>query len=166
MAGPSEATEKWGGQNPKVWVKNQISAEICLLLTNFALSLWKVGEGWAIAPLSPCSQRPWYILNILLDTVRHLVANSCIKLNFRFFSLQQQTEQQNMDVEGSGHDMQSRAISTFHDSQSYLMRDWVLVAAGLERLFFTIYAMAFGVITAVYVWNYILIKKPNLWVYN
>ena len=81
----------------------------------------------------------------------HLVANSCIKLNFRFFSLQQQTEQQNMDVEGSGHDMQSRAISTFHDSQSYLMRDWVLVAAGLERLFFTIYAMAFGVITAVYV---------------
>ena len=68
-------------------------------------------------------------------------------------SEQQQTEQQNMDVEGSGHDMQSRAISTFHDSQSYLMRDWVLVAAGLERLFFMVYAMAFGVITAVYIWN-------------
>ena len=83
--------------------------------------------------------------------MRHLVAYLCIKQNFGFYSLQQQTEQQNMDVEGSGHDMQSRAISTFHDSQSYLMRDWVLVAAGLERLFFTIYAMAFGVITAVYV---------------
>jgi len=66
-------------------------------------------------------------------------------------SEQQQTEQHNMEVEGSGHDMQSRAISTFHDHQSYIMRDWVLVAAGLERLFFTIYAMAFGVITAVYI---------------
>ena len=35
-AGPSEATEKWG-------VKNQISAEISLLLTNFAPFLAKVG---------------------------------------------------------------------------------------------------------------------------
>ena len=67
-------------------------------------------------------------------------------------SEQQQTEQQNTDVEGSGHDMQARAISTFQDHQSYIMRDWVLVAAGLERLFFTVYALAFGVITAVYVW--------------
>merc|ERR1719189_628621 len=66
-------------------------------------------------------------------------------------SEQQQTEQQNTDVEGSGHDMQARAISTFQDHQSYIMRDWVLVAAGLERLFFTVYALAFGVITAVYV---------------
>ena len=67
-------------------------------------------------------------------------------------SEQQQTEQQNTDVEGSGHDMRARAISTFQDHQSYIMRDWVLVAAGLERLFFTVYALAFGVITAVYVW--------------
>ena len=34
---------KVGGQNPKVGVKNQISAKICLLLTNFALFLVKVG---------------------------------------------------------------------------------------------------------------------------
>ena len=66
-------------------------------------------------------------------------------------SEQPQSEQQNADIEGSGHDMQARAISTFQDNQSYIMRDWVLVAAGLERLFFTIYALAFGVITAVYV---------------
>ena len=36
-------------------------------------------------------------------------------------SEQQQTEQQNTDVEGSGHDMQARAISTFQDHQSYIM---------------------------------------------
>ena len=34
-------------------------------------------------------------------------------------SEQQQTEQQNTDVEGSGHDMQARAISTFQDHQSH-----------------------------------------------
>ena len=32
-------------------------------------------------------------------------------------SEQQQTEQQNTDVEGSGHDMQARAIPTFQDHQ-------------------------------------------------
>ena len=36
-AGISEVTEKWGGQNPKVGGNNQILAENCLLLTNFAL---------------------------------------------------------------------------------------------------------------------------------
>ena len=64
---------------------------------------------------------------------------------------EQQTESQN-DLEpeqGSGHDMRRPAAS--NRDQSYIMRDWVLVAAGLERLFFLIYAMAFGVITAVYV---------------
>ena len=38
ISGPSEATEKWG-------VKNKISAEISLLLTNFALFSEKVGGG-------------------------------------------------------------------------------------------------------------------------
>ena len=36
-------------------------------------------------------------------------------------SEQQQTEQQNTDVEGSRHDMQVRAISTFHDHNSHIM---------------------------------------------
>ena len=36
-----------------------------------------------------------------------------------------------------------------HDS-SIIMKDWVLVAAGLERLFFLIYALAFGIVTSVY----------------
>ena len=36
-------------------------------------------------------------------------------------SEQQQTEQQNTDVEGSGHDMQARAISTFQEHKSYIM---------------------------------------------
>ena len=36
-------------------------------------------------------------------------------------SEQQQTEQQNTDVEGSGHDMQARAVSTFQDHQSHIV---------------------------------------------
>ena len=39
-------------------------------------------------------------------------------------SEQQQTEQQNTDVEGSGHDMQARAISTFKEHKSYVIGDW------------------------------------------
>ena len=37
-------------------------------------------------------------------------------------SEQQQTEQQNTDVEGSGHDMQARAISTFQEHKSYILQ--------------------------------------------
>ena len=37
FAGPSEATEKWGVKTQKWGGRNQILAEICLLLTNFAL---------------------------------------------------------------------------------------------------------------------------------
>ena len=62
---------------------------------------------------------------------------------------EQQTEQNTLENEEAGHDM--RRISNSNRDQSYIMRDWILVAAGLERLFFTIYAMAFAVITAVYV---------------
>ena len=69
---------------------------------------------------------------------------------------EQQTEaQQNMDVEENGavgHDMRVRNTQMQDaDYQSYIMRDWILVAAGLERLFFSIYALAFAIITSVYV---------------
>ena len=37
-----------------------------------------------------------------------------------------------------------------HES-SIIMKDWVLVAAGLERLFFLIYGLAFAIVTSVYV---------------
>ena len=37
-----------------------------------------------------------------------------------------------------------------HES-SLIMKDWVLVAAGLERLFFLIYGLAFAIVTSVYV---------------
>ena len=33
---------------------------------------------------------------------------------------------------------------------SIIMKDWVLVAAGLERLFFLIYGLAFAIVTSVY----------------
>ena len=50
-----------GGQKPD-------SAEICLLLTNFALFLWKVrGQ---LTPLPPCFRRPWYCW-IFQDHVLH-----------------------------------------------------------------------------------------------
>ena len=35
--------------------------------------------------------------------------------------------------------------------QSGIMRDWVLVAAGLERLFFIIYSIIFVVVTTTYI---------------
>jgi len=38
-----------------------------------------------------------------------------------------------------------------HSEQSGVMKDWILVAAGLERLFFLIYALAFAIVTSVYV---------------
>ena len=53
--------------------------------------------------------------------------------------------------EESGHDMRRSLNVPPTDSTSIIMRDWVLVAAGLERLFFSVYAMAFAIITSVYV---------------
>ena len=60
---------------------------------------------------------------------------------------------ENQESEGSGHDMR-RSLSNTNSqdaANSIIMRDWILVAAGLERLFFSIYAMAFAIITSVYV---------------
>ena len=34
---------------------------------------------------------------------------------------------------------------------SIIMQDWTMVAAGLERMFFLVYALAFAVVTSVYV---------------
>jgi hypothetical protein len=31
------------------------------------------------------------------------------------------------------------------------MRDWIMVAAGIERLFFVVYAIGFAIITSVYI---------------
>jgi len=43
------------------------------------------------------------------------------------------------------------AGSIFADTESsIIMREWILVAAGIERLFFLIYFTAFAVITTVY----------------
>ncbi len=43
------------------------------------------------------------------------------------------------------------AGAIFADTESsIIMREWNLVAAGIERLFFLIYFMAFAVITTVY----------------
>ena len=38
-----------------------------------------------------------------------------------------------------------------NSEQSGVMKDWILVAAGLERLLFLIYALAFAIVTSVYV---------------
>ena len=60
---------------------------------------------------------------------------------------------ENQESDGSGHDMR-RSLSNTNSqdaANSIIMRDWILVAAGLERLFFSIYAMAFAIITSVYV---------------
>ena len=39
----------------------------------------------------------------------------------------------------------------FGDKNSIIMQDWIMVAAGLERLFFIVYAFAFAVVTSIYV---------------
>ena len=38
----------------------------------------------------------------------------------------------------------------FHQDSSIIMKDWVLVAAGIERLLFLVYGLAFGIVTSVY----------------
>ena len=38
----------------------------------------------------------------------------------------------------------------FRRDSSIIMKDWVLVAAGIERLLFLIYGLAFGIVTSVY----------------
>ena len=45
---------------------------------------------------------------------------------------------------------QSRNLSP-EAQGSIIMQDWTMVAAGLERMFFLIYALAFAVVTSVYV---------------
>ena len=38
----------------------------------------------------------------------------------------------------------------FRQDSSIIMKDWVLVAAGIERLLFLVYGLAFGIVTSVY----------------
>ena len=58
-----------------------------------------------------------------------------------------QPHQPSLDTDG----LETMHHPSWEDPNSYIMRDWLLVAAGLERLFFSIYALAFAVITSVYV---------------
>ena len=66
---------------------------------------------------------------------------------------QASSERSTEDPEENGLDMLRlpAASASSWDQNSYIMRDWMLVAAGLERLFFAIYALAFAIITSVYV---------------
>ena len=56
--GPSEATKKWGVKTQKWGDKDHILAEICLLLTNFALCLVKFGRWCNWHPCPPASEDP------------------------------------------------------------------------------------------------------------
>jgi hypothetical protein len=72
---------------------------------------------------------------------------------------EQQAEQGNGDLFRSEHRMSGRihnqagaASTLFGDNEaSIIMRDWIMVAAGIERLFFVVYAIGFAIITSVYV---------------
>lgn len=92
---------------------------------------------------------------LCLGNYYHQVSSTHQRLTVELTDMAE-SEQQNMDVEETGHDMRQRQSSnalglTPEDHQSFIMRDWILVAAGLERLFFTVYALAFAIITSVYV---------------
>lgn len=54
------------------------------------------------------------------------------------------------ESEQQTEDCQERPQSTM-EQQSAIMKDWLLVAAGLERFFFILYFLVFAVITSVYV---------------
>ena len=74
---------------------------------------------------------------------------------------EQQAEQGNGDLFRPEHRMSGRihnpggaASTLFGDNEaSIIMRDWIMVAAGIERLFFVVYAIGFAIITSVYVWE-------------
>ena len=64
-----------------------------------------------------------------------------------------------LDMNNGGDIGQGYTFSTFTqghsdrlrgNESSIIMKDWVLVAAGLERLFFLIYSFAFAIVTSVY----------------
>ena len=41
-------------------------------------------------------------------------------------------------------------LSIHGQAGSGIMRDWILVAAGIERFFFLIYTLAFALVTSIY----------------
>jgi hypothetical protein len=46
----------------------------------------------------------------------------------------------------------NQGSSIFAENEaSIIMRDWIMVAAGIERLFFVVYAIGFAIITSVYI---------------
>ena len=54
---------------------------------------------------------------------------------------------------GSDFDPVERVVGAARAKEgSGVMKEWILVAAGLERFFFIIYTLAFAVVTSVYVW--------------
>lgn len=71
---------------------------------------------------------------------------------------EQQSEQgEDSEHGGGGTELRSSGHSgaEHHGKEDYeqsgIMRDWVLVAAGMERMFFLLYALIFAVITSVYI---------------
>ena len=71
---------------------------------------------------------------------------------------EQQAEQGNGDLFRPEHRMSGRihnpesVASLFAENEaSIIMRDWIMIAAGIERLLFIVYAIGFGIITSVYV---------------
>lgn len=64
---------------------------------------------------------------------------------------EQQSDGRANSPDSNGGEAGLPAASMSCKDDSIVMKDWLLVAAGLERLFFTIYAIAFAIITSVYV---------------
>lgn len=46
---------------------------------------------------------------------------------------------------------QNSASTSEGNNLSIIMKDWILVAAGLERFFFLLYAIIFAIVTSVYI---------------
>ena len=66
---------------------------------------------------------------------------------------EQQTDTGNGDLFRPGRvSNPGNGSALFGESEaSIIMRDWIMVAAGIERLLFVVYAIGFAIITSVYV---------------
>jgi len=90
---------------------------------------------------------------LCLGNYYHQVSSTHQRLTVELTDMAESEQQTPEPEEGIGSRVPNLNLSQvdLNSDNSYIMRDWILVAAGLERLFFTVYALAFAIITSVYV---------------
>ncbi|XP_059082265.1 acetylcholine receptor subunit alpha-type acr-16-like isoform X1 [Tigriopus californicus] len=86
---------------------------------------------------------------LCLGNYYHQVSSTHERLVLELTDMAESEQAGDRDQETGHHGGEERPILS-NDSQNSVMRDWVLVAAGLERFFFVFYTIIFAITTSVY----------------